>query len=72
MNTVTEKIENIVAQAPKPGRPDSSASDSAQSPELTGETSLDEDSGRRLYRRSVAYFFFGFGSNKNAILTDEP
>ena len=33
---------------------------------------LDENTHRRLYRRSVAYFFFGFGCNQHSIVTDEP
>jgi len=30
-----------------------------------------ENENRRIYRRSVAYFFFGFGSQKHSIVTDD-
>ena len=72
MNVASAKAENSVADESDRSRPDPSASDPITSAELTGEVSSNEDTDRRLYRRSVAYFFFGFGSNQNTILTDEP
>ena len=48
------------------------ANEPAKPQELIEEPSLDEGTNRRLYRRSVAYFFFGFGCNQHSIVTDEP
>jgi hypothetical protein len=72
MNAAIAKVENTIADETVQTQPDRSASESMDLPPLSDEASLDENTGRRVYRRSVAYFFFGFGYNKNTILTDEP
>jgi len=72
MNAAIAKVENTIADETVQARPDRSASESMDLPPPSDEASLDESADRKLYRRSVAYFFFGFGYNKNTILTDEP
>ena len=72
MNAAVAKEEIILADESEKTSPNRAASDSIGSPELPDELSSHENTGRELYRRSVAYFFFGFGYDKNAILTDEP
>jgi hypothetical protein len=72
MNVAIAKVENPLVDEIVQTRPDSSVSESINSLPLTDEASLDENTDRRIYRRSAAYFFFGFGYNKNEILTDEP
>ena len=72
MNAALAKVENTLADEAGRTRQDPSASDSTESSALADEVSPNENTDRRLYRRSVAYFFFGFGYDKNAILTDEP
>ena len=72
MNVTSTKVENTIADESDQARPDPSANQAISFPELNEEVSGNEDTDRRLYRRSVAYFFFGFGSNKHSIMTDEP
>ena len=72
MNAAITKVENTIANDSGQARQDSSANDLISSPELPDEISSSEKADRRLYRRSVAYFFFGFGYNKHSIVTDEP
>lgn len=72
MNAAIAKVENNPASEPDPIRPDLALSDSLHSPPLTDEVPLDEQTGRRIYRRSAAYFLFGFGYNRHEIITDEP
>lgn len=72
MNSASAKVEPPIADESVQARPDPSACDSIKSPELTHEATSHEDTDRRLYRRSVAYFLFGFGYDKNVIITDEP
>lgn len=73
MNVALEKIEKPVADESGLIQPrDSAMSASEITVELAEENFLNENPDRKLYRRSVAYFFFGFGSNKHSILTDEP
>jgi hypothetical protein len=72
MNAAIAKLENTSAGESDKTPSDRSPNDSTRSPESIDEALLNEDADRRLYRRSVAYFFFGFGYNKHEILTDEP
>ncbi len=72
MNPASEKISHIAANESDQARPNSPTSESTTSPETTDDASLNENIDRRLYRRSVAYFLFGFGCNQHSIITDEP
>jgi len=64
--------ESAVVDESRQMQPDVSACGSSNLPESTVGISSGESAERRLYHRSVAYFLFGFGYNKNAIITDEP
>ena len=72
MNAALAKITKPASDACDQAEPASPANDPIEPLELADETLLNENANRRLYRRSVAYFFFGFGYNKDEILTDEP
>lgn len=73
MNVAIEKNETPVVDQPGHTEPQDSAINATDIPmELAEEIFLNENPERRLYRRSVAYFFFGFGSKKHSIVTDEP
>lgn len=73
MNVAIAKADDTVADESEENRMHSTpANEPAKPQELIEEPSLDEGTNRRLYRRSVAYFFFGFGCNQHSIVTDEP
>jgi len=72
MNAPILKLESAEVDESKQPQPDVSASGSSNLPESVDEISSDGNAERRLYRRSVAYFLFGFGYDKNTIITDEP
>jgi hypothetical protein len=72
MNAAIAKVENTSADEFGKTPSNRSTSGSTRPPELIDEALLNEGADRRLYRRSVAYFLFGFGSNKHTIVTDEP
>lgn len=72
MNVALAKMTNLVPAACDQAESDSPVNDPIESLELADETLFNQNTNRRLYRRSVAYFFFGLGYNKNEILTDEP
>jgi hypothetical protein len=73
MNVAIANIENGLVEPSEQTPPQNiPASNLVTSPELSDETFLDEATERKLYRRSVAYFIFGFGYNRHSILTDDP
>ena len=72
MNAALAKMTTHAPAACDRVEPDSPANDPIEPLGLADETLFDENTNRRLYRRSVAYFFFGFGYNKHEIVTDEP
>jgi hypothetical protein len=72
MNAPILKLESAEVDESKQPQPDVSGSGSSDLPESADEISSDENAERRTYRRSVAYFLFGFGCGKNTIITDEP
>jgi len=71
MNAAIAKVEPTVIDESDQIRPDRSADELMDLPAPADETPLDENAERGIYRRSVAYFFFGSGCNKHTILTDE-
>ena len=72
MNVALAKMTTHAPAACDQVEPDSPVNDPIEPLELADETLFNENTNRRLYRRSVAYFFFGFGYNKHEIVTDEP
>ena len=73
MNVAIAKAESAIAEESDATRPGNPPTDNpASTPEFVDEPLLDENTNRRLYRRSAAYFFFGFGCNQHSIVTDEP
>lgn len=72
MKATSDKIENSVVDRPELAQPPELAPAAPDLPvELAEENSFNRNPDRKLYRRSVAYFFFGFGSKKHSIVTDE-
>ena len=71
MNAPISKFGSIAVDDSIQWQPGPSASQPSNLPESADEI-FPDDAERRLYRRSVAYFLFGFGYDKNAIITDEP
>ena len=72
MNASISKIENATvdeSERPQPLSPDTRV---GTPPDSSVEIYSEEVVEKRLYRRSVAYFLFGFGYNKHSIVTDEP
>ncbi len=72
MNEFISKLEATVVDDSILQRPETSPSEPSRLSESSDEIPSDENTERRLYRWSVAYFLFGFGCDKNAIITDEP
>jgi len=72
MNSAIAKVENNLADKSGQARPDCSANESINSLPLDEGALFDENTGRKIYRRSTAYFLFGFGCNQHSIMTDEP
>jgi len=73
MNAAIAKTEIALADEFDESRPHSStAHESAAPTDVTEEPPLSENTDRKLYRRSMAYFIFGFGCNQHSIITDEP
>lgn len=71
MNATLAKVENTLPDEPG-GAPLIRAAAELRDSPPANDASLDENAERTIYRRSVAYFFFGSGCNRNVILTDEP
>ncbi len=73
MNAFLEKSEDIVAdKSDEPALGNSPAVDPLAPSDVMGGDMPSGFTDRRLYRRSMAYFLFGYGCNQHSIVTDDP
>jgi hypothetical protein len=72
MNAPISKLESADVDESMQPQSDASANGLSGLPESGGEVPSDDNAERQLYRRTFAYFLFGSGYDKNAIVTDDP